>query len=358
MELVDFAEVFFNPVAQVKFVHTLSAGYVAASTFVLGISSYYLLKGRDMAFAKRSFAVAAGFGLASVLSVIVLGDESGYEIGDVQQVKLAAIEAEWDTQKPPAGFTLFGIPNQAEMRTDYEVKIPWMMGLIATRSFTQEVKGLKELIAEHEDKIRDGMTAYGILNQLRTQPHPSQDLIDSFDAVKDELGYGLLLKRYTDNVVDASEADIQNAAKDSIPNVFVTFWSFRVMVACGFLLLLLYLMAVYGGMKKTVWHNRPFLWFAVLCIPLPWIAAELGWIVAEMGRQPWTIGGVLPTFMSVSSVTARDVWLSLSGFVLLYGVLIVIEVFLMMKYIKLGPSSLGTGRYYHEKMAMFSSRSN
>ena len=259
MELVDFAEVFFNPVAQVKFVHTLSAGYVAASTFVLGISSYYLLKGRDMAFAKRSFAVAAGFGLASVLSVIVLGDESGYEIGDVQQVKLAAIEAEWDTQKPPAGFTLFGIPNQAEMRTDYEVKIPWMMGLIATRSFTQEVKGLKELIAEHEDKIRDGMTAYGILNQLRTQPHPSQDLIDSFDAVKDELGYGLLLKRYTDNVVDASEADIQNAAKDSIPNVFVTFWSFRVMVACGFLLLLLYLMAVYGGMRENRLAQSTFL---------------------------------------------------------------------------------------------------
>lgn len=358
MELTSFADVFFNPVAQVKFVHTLSAGYVTAATFVLGISSYYLLKGRDVAFAKRSFAIAAGFGLAAVLSVIVLGDESGYEIGDVQQTKLAAIEAEWETQPAPAGFTVFGIPNQAEMRTDYEVKIPWVLGLIATRSLDEKVYGLKDLIAEHEVKIRNGMVAYGLLNNLRTTTNPAPETIQAFDAVKQDLGYGLLLKRYTDNVVDATEADIKNAAKDTIPNVFVTFWSFRIMVACGFLLLLLYVLAIYGGMKKTVWHNRTFLWFAVCCIPLPWVAAELGWIVAEMGRQPWTIGGVLPTFLSVSSVTGRDVLFSLSGFVILYSVLIVIEVFLMLKYIKLGPSSLGTGRYHHEKFALLKGASH
>ena len=125
MELTSFAELFFNPVAQVKFVHTVAAGYVTASMFVLGVSSLYLLKGRDMAFARRSFAVAVGFGLASVCSVIVLGDESGYEVGQVQKVKLATMEAAWETEPPPASFTLFGFPDQEAQKTRAEITIPW-----------------------------------------------------------------------------------------------------------------------------------------------------------------------------------------------------------------------------------------
>ena len=110
MEMVSFSEVLFNPVAQVKFVHTVAAGYVTGAMFVAGISAYYMLKGRDLAFAKRSFSVAVGFGLASILSVILLGDESGYEVGDVQKVKLAAIEAEWHTEPAPAAVHRFGGP--------------------------------------------------------------------------------------------------------------------------------------------------------------------------------------------------------------------------------------------------------
>ncbi len=127
MEMVSFAEVVLNPVAQVKFVHTVASGYTTGAMFILGISSYYLLKGRDVAFARRSFAIAASFGMASILSVIVLGDESGYELGDVQKVKLAAIEAEWHTEPAPAAFTLFGLPNQDKMHTDFAVKIPYVM---------------------------------------------------------------------------------------------------------------------------------------------------------------------------------------------------------------------------------------
>ncbi len=107
--------------------HTLAAGYVTASLFVLGVSSWYLPKARDTAFALRSFAVAAGFGLASVLSVIVLGDESGYSTGESQKVKLAAIEAEWETQAAPASFTAFGIPNDRAERTDLQVRVPWLL---------------------------------------------------------------------------------------------------------------------------------------------------------------------------------------------------------------------------------------
>lgn len=167
MELTSIWDVIFNPVAQVKFVHTLSAGYVTAAMFVLGISAWYLLKRRDVPFALRSFAVAAGFGLASTLSVIVLGDESGYTTGEVQKVKLAAIEAEWETAKPPASFTLFGFPNQKEARTDYAVKIPWAMGLIATRSIDTPVIGLTQLRDEHEENIRRGMLAFAALEAAR-----------------------------------------------------------------------------------------------------------------------------------------------------------------------------------------------
>src|SRR5262249_37123963 len=145
MELTSITDIIFNPVAQCKFVHTVAAGYVTASTFVLGVSSWYLLKSRDANFAVRSFAVAAGFGLASVCSVIVLGDESGYTVGEVQRVKLAAIEAEWHTQQPPAAITAFGIPNEAEQRTDYALRIPCVLGLLATRSTHPPITGIMDL---------------------------------------------------------------------------------------------------------------------------------------------------------------------------------------------------------------------
>src|SRR5450432_450892 len=134
MELVSFPEVLFNPVAQAKFVHTVAAGYVVGSMFVLSISAWYLLRGRNAEIAKRSMAVAASFGLACSLSVVVLGDESGYVASENQKMKVAAIEAEWNTEPAPAGFTVFGLPDVAARRTHLEVKIPWVLGLIATRS--------------------------------------------------------------------------------------------------------------------------------------------------------------------------------------------------------------------------------
>ncbi|PAS06258.1 cytochrome d terminal oxidase subunit 1, partial [Vibrio cholerae] len=194
MEMVSFADVVLNPVAQVKFVHTVAAGYTTGAMFILGISAYYLLKGRDVAFARRSFAIAASFGMASVLSVIILGDESGYELGEVQRVKLAAIESEWHTEPAPAAFTLFGIPNQEEMRTDYAIKIPFALGIIATRSLDEQVVGLRDLRDEHVERIRTGIYAYDLLERLRAGEKTPENMA-AFDEVKHDLGYGLLLKR-------------------------------------------------------------------------------------------------------------------------------------------------------------------
>ncbi|WP_257982386.1 cytochrome ubiquinol oxidase subunit I, partial [Aeromonas salmonicida] len=166
MELMDVAAVIFNPVAQVKFVHTVAAGYVAASLFVMGVSSWYLLRRMEVRFALRSFAIASGFGLAAILSVIVLGDESGYRSGEVQKVKLAAIEAEWETEPAPASFTLFGLPDQGAETTHAAIKIPYLMGIIATRSLDEQVTGLKDLKAQHEVRIRSGMLAHEALEAL------------------------------------------------------------------------------------------------------------------------------------------------------------------------------------------------
>jgi len=350
MELVSLAQVFLNPVAQVKFVHTVAAGYVTASMFVLGISAFYLLRARDTAFALRSFAIAAGFGLASTLSVIVLGDESGYTDGEVNKVKLAVIEAEWNTEPAPAGITVFGLPNDKLERTDYAIKIPYVLGLIATRSADEPVTGIKDLKKQHEVRIRNGMLDYAALTRLKSGD-TSEQARDDFSRVKADLGYGLLLKKYTPNVVDATPQQIGMAVNDTIPKVAPLFWSFRVMVALGLLFLFTFAMSFYFLIRKRLAHQRWLLKLAVFSIPLPWVAVELGWVVAEYGRQPWTIAGILPTHLSASTLQPSSLYFSLAGFIGFYTALLIIEMFLMVKYIKLGPSSLHTGNYHWEQPA-------
>jgi len=348
MELTSFADLFFNPVAQVKFVHTVAAGYVTASMFVLGVSSLYLLKGRDMAFARRSFAVAVGFGLASVCSVIVLGDESGYEVGQVQKVKLATMEAAWETEPPPASFTIFGLPDQEAHTTRAEIKVPWAGGLIVTRSLDKPIKGVKQLVAESEVRIDQGMKAYGLLQKLRAGD-TSPALLQEFNGLKQHLGYGLLLKRYTPKVTDATPEQIHRAALDTIPNVAVMFWSFRIMVGLGFYMLALVATAAYFCAKRVFHQKRWLLKTIVFSMPAPWIAAELGWIVAEYGRQPWTIGEVLPTLLSSSTLSTWDLIGSMAAMVLLYTAFMIAAAYLMVKFVRRGPSSLHTGRYFFEQ---------
>jgi cytochrome d ubiquinol oxidase subunit I len=348
MEMLSFSELVLNPVAQVKFVHTVASGYTTGAMFVLGISSYYLLKGRDIAFAKRSFAIAASFGMAAILSVIVLGDESGYEMGDVQKTKLAAIEAEWETQPAPAAFTLFGIPNQEKMENSFAIQIPWALGLIATRSIDTPVIGLRDLMAQHQVRIRNGMKAYQLLEELRggnTDPA----VRTAFNDTKQDLGYGMLLKRYTENVTDATEAQIQQATKDSIPRVAPLYFAFRIMVACGVLMLFIIGLSFLSVVRGRIGQKKWLLRAALFGLPLPWIAVEAGWFVAEYGRQPWAIGEVLPTAVATSSLTAGDILFSMGLICGLYTLFLVAEMYLMFKFARLGPSSLKTGRYHFEQ---------
>jgi len=338
MEVSDFMAVLFNPVAQAKFVHTVSAGYVTGSVFVLSISAWYLLHGRHVEIARRSMTVAASFGFASALCVVVLGDESGYLASHNQKMKVAAIEAMWQTEPPPAAFTLVGLPDPASHTTKYGVRIPWLLGLIATRSVDTPLEGINDLVGEARRRIALGLIAYRDLKMIRKEPHNAALRAD-LEAHAPELGYALLLKRSRTDIENATPGEIRAAADSTIPDVFVLFWAFRFMVACGFWFIALFGAAFWLSATRTLDRYRPFLWAAFLTLPLPWIAAELGWIVAEYGRQPWVIDGVLPTALGVSSTDVRNVLFSLLGFVLFYSVLLVVDLYLLVKYIRLGPEA-------------------
>lgn len=337
MEMTSFTEVMFNPVAQVKFVHTVSAGYVTAAIFVLAISSYYLLKGKDIAFARRSFAIASSFGLASILSVIILGDESGYELGDVQKVKLAAVEAEYETHPAPAPFTIVGLPNDETETTDYALQIPYAMGIIATRSLDEEVMGLKDHKIRNRARILSGIKAYAVIDKVRSGEATDAERA-IFEQHKDDLGFAMLLQPFAEDITQPSEEAIVKAVNYSIPPVAPLFWSFRLMVACGGLMLILFALSFYYSSKHQITQPRWLLKAALWSLPLPWIASEAGWFVAEFGRQPWSIAEILPVHVSVSNLSVSDVVITLVAYSAFYLVMFIAAFYLMQKYAKKGPS--------------------
>ncbi len=340
MELTSIGEVIFNPVAQSKFVHTVSAGYVTGAMFVLSISALFILKRRHLEFARRSATVAVSFGLAAALSVVVLGDESGYTANQHQKMKIAAMESMWHTEAAPAPFVVFGVPDVKNRTTHAEVKVPWMLGLIATRSTDTEVPGIYELVAKARARIVAGIPAYTALRTLRANPRDAsaRTILDAHAA---DLGYALLLRRYVADPATASQAQIDQAAWDTVPSVGWLFWSFRAMVAMGFFFIGLFAWGFWLAARRRCENQPVFLRLALWSLPLPWLAAELGWIVAEHGRQPWAIEGVLPTFLAVSSIPAASVATSLAGFVIFYTTLAVVDVMLLRKYIRLGPNLSG-----------------
>jgi cytochrome d ubiquinol oxidase subunit I len=347
MELTSFREVLLNPVAQSKYVHTIAASYVTGAVFVLAISAFYLLRGRHVDFARRSMSVAASFGLAAAISVVALGDESGYTASQVQKMKLAAMEAEWETQPPPAGFNLFAIPDVAARENRYELKVPWVLGLIATRRVDEEVPGILELVDRAKDRIASGMIAYDALGRVRADPG-DQAARAVLSARSADLGYALLLKRQRDDVQNATPEQIDRAAWSTVPDVGLLFWLFRAMVGIGFYLIVLFAMAFVLTSRRRCGGSRGFLRMALFSLPLPWVAAEVGWIVAEVGRQPWAIEGVLPTFLAVSHVGAGHVLFTLVGFVVLYSALAVADVYLMVRYVRMGPdAALRRGGSHH-----------
>ena len=255
-------------------------------------------------------------------------------------MKLAAMEAMWETEPAPASFTVFGIPDVKEHVTHDAIKVPWALGLIATRSIDQQIPGINELVAKAKVRVEHGMKAYGLLEKLK-QDRNNTALRAEFDKYKADLGYGLLLLRQVSDPAKATPAQVEAAAESTIPNVPVLFWTFRFMVGLGFYFIALFALAFYLSARHQFDRYRYFLLAAAFSLPLPWIAAELGWIVAEYGRQPWAIEGVLPTFLGVSTTKVSNVVLSLVGFIVFYTGLAVVDAYLMTRMVRRGPDQLG-----------------
>ena len=340
MELTSLPDLIFSADAQAKFVHTSIAGYVTAAIFVAGISSIYLYQKRHVELARRSFRMAALFGVLATAGVITLGDALGYVGAHAQPSKLAAMEAMWKTEPAPAAFNVIAWPSQSEHRNLFAIRVPYVLTPLLTHTMTQTVPGIDQVVAENAKRIENGIPAVAALKVLSSDPTNAAALAQ-FDAHQHDLGYGFLLKRYADDVTQATPAQIQQAAWDSIPNVFAEFWAFRTMVALGLLMLAFFVLATIFSVRDDVQHQRWFLRLAPWMIPVPWVACEMGWITAEIGRQPWTVYGLLPTWMSASTHSVGYMVFSLTGFVLLYSSFIAVEMYLMVKFIRQGPTDHG-----------------
>lgn len=340
MEMTDFWAVVTSPWAQAKFMHTINAGYMTGAVFVCAVSAWYLLRGRHTELAHRSLRIGSTFGLIVTLCTFWMGDQSAYLVAQNQPEKLASMEAMWETHEAPAPLSLFALPDEEAQLNRAEIGIPGLLGLMGTRSLDEQLPGIRDLIARNEQRIRTGQQAVSLLEQLRQDP-ANDELRNRFNAVKSELGYGLLLRRYTDKVSDATPEQISQAARSTIPAVVPMYWSFRLMIGAGFLCLLAFILGSWYGIRGSIPCRSCVLLFIVCCLPLPWIACEIGWFVTEYGRQPWSIYGILPVHLSVSGLSVGDLVGSLSGFIGLYTLLLIAEIWLMIRTVRRGPSDGG-----------------
>ena len=340
MQLTSFQQLIFNPDAQSKFVHTSVAGYVTAAIFVAGVSAYYMLRNRHVELAKRSFRMAALFGVLATIAVITLGDALGFVDARVQPTKLAAMEAVWQSEPAPMPFNLIAFPSQARRENLGAVRVPYLLSLLVTHSLSGTVPGADALERRAVQQIESGIPAVQALKVLARDPGNAAALAE-FNAHRKDLGYGFLVQRYAPDLNDVTPAQIDRAARDIMPPVAAVFWSFRVMVALGLLMLAYFVIAVLYTLRNKIHRKSWLLKMSVWMIPVPFIANEAGWLVAELGRQPWTVFDVLPTWMSASTHSVAYMAFSLIGFLVLYTVFIAVEMYLMVRAIKLGPAAHG-----------------
>lgn len=343
MHFTDFASLVFSPDAQAKFVHTSIAGFVTGAMFVMGISAFYLLKKQHREFAARSFRMAALFGVISSLAVVTLGDALGRMDYLVQPTKLAAMEGIWHSSKPPAApWKLIAWPNDATQKDAFSIGIPYVLTPLVTHTFDKVIPGVSELEQQARQKTKKGIQAVTALETYSKTKNPQA--LAAFRKNEKDMGYGFLAQRYApgQDLSKITKAQmptvLDKTARAAIPNVFVEFWSFRAMVALGFAFVVIFAFGAYYSLKNELERHPWMLRVAMWTIPLPVLATEYGWIVAENGRQPWTVFGVLPTFQSASSHTLGYMIFSLIGFALLYSTFIAAELYLMFKYARLGPT--------------------
>ncbi len=371
METTSLAALFLNKMAQVGFVHTVLAGYTTAAVFVISISAFYLLRGRDIGFAKRSMAIGLGFGLIVSIMLMFFGDQQGLTVYETQPLKLSAIEGEWTTHPAPAAFNAIAFPDQVAQKNYVDWQIPDILGLMVTHNMHVPVYGIHSIlyegykdsaghpVAAMTERIQSGALAYDAMIKMRRGDQSLQTQA-IYAAHQTDLGYGMLLLQQLPAgtpLAAASPEQIQQAAIDSIPNVFSLFWTFRIMVLAGILIFFMCIAGLILLIGNTLWKKRWLLRCMLYMLPAPWVACLCGWFVTEHGRQPWAVYGMLPTNLSASTIGATDVLITLLIFLAFDLALFIVEMFLMVKFARLGPSALHTGRYHHEQQEELSNGS-
>jgi cytochrome d ubiquinol oxidase subunit I len=274
-----FSALLTNPYVWGQFPHTVFAGFTTGGFFVLGISAYHLLRKKDEEVFKPSFQLSAVFAVISVLLVILIGHNQAQQMVRLQPMKIAAAEALVDTENP-ASFSLLTIVDQQTLETKFSIRIPYILSILAYNSLTGEVKGIADLQQEYTDLYGSG---------------------------------------------------------NYVPNIGVTYWSFRIMVGAGMLMALIGLYALIVVMRRQVKPEMKFLNLFPFFIALPYLSNTFGWMMTEMGRQPWLVYSKLKTADAISpNLTAGMVWTSLIGFTLVYGALMAADVYLLVKYARKG----------------------
>ena len=322
-EMVDFWVLVMNPVASSKFMHSVFSGWMTGAVFVIGISCWYLLKRRETRFALSSIRVAAIVGLAGTMAVMFSGDKSGVQTAEYQPMKLAAMEGlEKGGKRAP--FSI--VPG---------IEVPGMLSVLATHDLDGFVPGINDILDGYtdesgkvmpsaEDKIARGKRAIDAFSTYRAMKNESPSVADSARKVLQEnmpyFGYGYLQSR-----------------NDLIPPVSLVYWAFRAMVGLGAFFLLLMTAILWFECRQTLVQKRWLQHIALWTMPLIYIAGQAGWIVAEVGRQPWTIQGLLPVNAAVSSVSVGAVQTTFFIFVAIFTLFLIIEIRIMLKAVQKGP---------------------
>lgn len=336
-EMQSFFEVALSPVAVSKFLHTIGSGYVISALFVMGISAWFLLRKRHTGEAKRSLVVASSFGLICSVFLFVSGDESAYRVTQTQPMKLAAMEGLYRGEHR-AGLVAFGIlnpdkkPDNNESVFLFDLEIPYALSILGNRDPNSFVPGIEDLVFGNEvkgvrsiqERIDNGKIAVSALKdyKIAKENNDSEQMQASkiqLEANFKDFGYGYLDK-----------------PEDAVPPIALTFYTFHLMVALGSLFFLLFIVVLYLSMANEIEKFRKILWLCVWFIPLGFVAAEAGWIVAEVGRQPWAIQDLLPVGIAATNLSSVNVQISFWLFAVLFTALLLAELKIMLSAIKKG----------------------
>ncbi|MBU1011403.1 MAG: cytochrome ubiquinol oxidase subunit I [Bacteroidetes bacterium] len=342
-EMENFWEVLLSPTAVNKFLHTVTSGYVLAALFVLGVSAWFLLKKREQVFAKKSMVVAATFGLCSTFFLVLTGDESARHIAKIQPMKFAAMEALYDgqTNAPLVAIGILELPqdpkNPHPREFAYKIEIPNMLSYLAFLSPRAFVPGINDLvmgnpeegIMSYYEKIRRGKLAIQALKNYKSAQKSGdisleEESLAVFEANYPYFGYG-----YYDN------------PEDLIPSVPISFYAFHIMVILGAHFGILFTLVLFFLYKRKLEKMKWLLWVTILTIPLAYIASEAGWVLAEVGRQPWVIQDLMPTLSAVTQIDKSSVQITFWLFAVIFTTLLIAEIKIMLTQIKKGPNEGG-----------------